>query len=322
MTGDPRHANPAPLLHCSEYARGGLLPMGQMTLQLHETGIPQMHEGRIGRPPVVGDECSGDTPGMDILRVLVADDHHSFASAVAALLDAQPDIEVVAAVATSLDAQVAASRSRPDVAVLDVDLGDGSGIELASLLRDLYPSIQVVVVTGHNQVAVAAAAVRAGVAGFVPKDAPVEDLLTAIRGTARGETHIPPRLLTGVLEGLKAPPAVSLEEQLIAQLTDREKEILDCMMEGLDRASISERLFRSVNTVRTHTRNVLAKLGAHSSIEAVALARRAEAARANRTDGRPVLFDPANVVTPFTLPAGVHVPTFRHLDDVALVAGA
>lgn len=259
---------------------------------------------------------------MDILRVLVADDHHSFASAVAALLQAQPDLEVVAAVASSFDAQVAVGLHRPDVAVLDVDLGDGSGIELASTLRESYPSMHVVVVTGHHQVAVAAAAVRAGVAGFVPKDAPVEDLLTAIRGTARGETHIPPRLLTGVLEGLQSPPAISLEEQLVAQLTDREKEVLDCMMEGLDRAGISERLFRSVNTVRTHTRNLLSKLGVHSSIEAVALARRAEAARATRFDGRPVPPSPANVVKPFTLPTGVQTPTFRHRDGAALVAGA
>lgn len=259
---------------------------------------------------------------MDILRVLVADDHHSFASAVATLLQAQPDLEVVAAVATANDAEAAAGRHRPDVAVLDVELGDGSGIELAASLLEQYPSMHVVVVTGHRQVAVASAAVRAGAAGFVPKDAPVEDLLTAIRGTALGETHIPPRLLTGVLRGLQNPPAVGLEEQLVSQLTDREKEVLDCMMEGLDRAATAERLFRSVNTIRTHTRNLLAKLGVHSSIEAVALARRAQVAHLTRFDGRAPVRTPANVVTPFTLPAGARTPTVRHIQCDALVAGA
>jgi len=212
------------------------------------------------------------------LRILVVDDHRVFAGALATVIDAQPDITVVG----TCDSVEAAERDTtaldPDVVVLDVDLGGEDGIELARRLRERDPLLRVVVLTGHQRVPVASAAVRAGASAFLAKDASVEELTAAIRGAARGESWIPPDLLTGVLQELQAPAAPrSPEAELLGRLTDRERDVLDCMVEGMDRATTARRLFMSVNTVRTHTRKILSKLEVHSSLEAVAVALRAKA---------------------------------------------
>jgi DNA-binding NarL/FixJ family response regulator len=209
------------------------------------------------------------------LRILVVDDHRVFAGALATVIDAQPDITVVGTSDSVAAAERDTSVLDPDVVVLDVDLGGEDGIELARRLRERDPLLRVVILTGHQRVPVASAAIRAGASAFLAKDASVEELTAAIRGAARGESWIPPHLLTGVLQDLQSPEAGrSPEAELLAKLTDRETDVLECMVEGMDRAATARRLFMSVNTVRTHTRKILAKLEVHSSLEAVAVALR------------------------------------------------
>ncbi|MFD8919630.1 LuxR C-terminal-related transcriptional regulator [Streptomyces sp. NPDC059569] len=168
--------------------------------------------------------------------------------------------------------QVPVARAVPDhgEAVL-VD-----GISLVAGVRSGQPSVRTVVLAEKDDPHRAALALQAGASGWVAKDCSLQRLLAVMRGVLRDETHLPPALLTGVLRELTAARKHRTEsERLVESLTPREREVLRCMVAGLGRKAVAERLFLSPHTVRTHMQNVLGKLGVHSTLAAVALARRA-----------------------------------------------
>jgi DNA-binding NarL/FixJ family response regulator len=235
------------------------------------------------------------------IRVLVVDDHRIFAESLAAALAAEPDVDVSAAgsgpaALRCLDRAVAEGR-RFDVLLIDADLGAASfqgmraptvvpdsaaqdglvdGISLVAGVRSGQPAVRTVVLAERDDPRRAALALQAGASGWVAKDCSLSRLLTVIRGVLREETHLPPALLTGVLRELTAARKHRTEsERLVESLTPREREVLRCMVAGLGRKAVAERLFLSPHTVRTHMQNVLGKLGVHSTLAAVALARRA-----------------------------------------------
>ncbi|WP_030673798.1 LuxR C-terminal-related transcriptional regulator [Streptomyces sp. NRRL B-1347] len=237
------------------------------------------------------------------IRVLVVDDHRIFAESLAAALAAEPDVDVSAAgsgpaALRCLD-RAAAEGRRYDVLLVDADLGgtapalhsaarpavpvhDGQadglvdGISLVTGVRSAQPAVRTVVLAEKDDPRRAALALQAGASGWVAKDCSLSRLLTVIRGVLRDETHLPPALLTGVLRELTAARKHRTEsERLVESLTPREREVLRCMVAGLGRKAVAERLFLSPHTVRTHMQNVLGKLGVHSTLAAVALARRA-----------------------------------------------
>lgn len=209
------------------------------------------------------------------IRVLIVDDHLAFARAVALRLQAEPDLEVVACTRSAAEGEAAARRMDPHVVLAGVESGDDDGIQMVSRLRSGKPSLRVLVLGSEEDAVVACAAVRAGASGFLTMAAPVDELVRAVRGVGRDETWISPRLLTDVLRKLQELPQLSGEQALVETLSRREREVLTLMMAGLDRSEIARQLFVSANTVRTHTRNLMAKLGVHSSVEAVSLALRA-----------------------------------------------
>ncbi|MCO4697035.1 response regulator transcription factor [Streptomyces sp. RO-S4] len=234
------------------------------------------------------------------IRVLVVDDHRIFAESLAAALAAEPDVDVAAAgsgpAALRCLERAAADGRRFDVLLVDADLGvpatpagrpsvpvqavdeDGlvDGISLVTGVRSAQPQARVVVLAEKDDPARAALALQAGACGWVAKDCSLSRLLTVIRGVLRDETHLPPALLTGVLRELTAARRHRTEsERLVESLTPREREVLRCMVAGLGRKAVAERLYLSPHTVRTHMQNVLGKLGVHSTLAAVALARRA-----------------------------------------------
>ncbi|MEV7385373.1 MULTISPECIES: response regulator transcription factor [unclassified Streptomyces] len=233
------------------------------------------------------------------IRVLVVDDHRIFAESLAAALAAEPDVDVSAAgsgpaALRCLERAVAEGR-RYDVLLVDADLGgqlpggrpavpvqvgneEGlvDGISLVTGVRSAQPAVRVVVLAEKDDPRRAALALQAGASGWVAKDCSLSRLLNVIRGVLRDETHLPPALLTGVLRELTAARKHRTEsERLVESLTPREREVLRCMVAGLGRKAVAERLFLSPHTVRTHMQNVLGKLGVHSTLAAVALARRA-----------------------------------------------
>lgn len=241
---------------------------------------------------------------MARIRVLVVDDHRIFAESLAAALAAEPDVDVSAAgsgpaALRCLERAVAEGR-RFDVLLVDADLtaaagsagpaavpvqreaGSGppppgpDGIALVAGVRVSHPGVRTVVLAERDDPRRAALALQAGASGWVAKDCSLSRLLTVIRGVLREETHLPPALLTGVLRELTAARKHRTDsERLVESLTPREHEVLRCMVAGLGRKDVAARLFLSPHTVRTHMQNVLGKLGVHSTLAAVALARRA-----------------------------------------------
>ncbi|HET6857154.1 MAG TPA: response regulator transcription factor [Streptomyces sp.] len=233
------------------------------------------------------------------IRVLVVDDHRIFAESLAAALAAEPDVDVTAAgsgpAALRCLERAATEGRRFDVMLVDADLGasaapvnrpvhlpppgeDGlvDGISLVAGVRSGQPAVRTVVLAEKDDQRRAALALQAGASGWVAKDCSLQRLLAVIRGVLRDETHLPPALLTGVLRELTAARKHRTEsERLVESLTPREREVLRCMVAGLGRKAVAERLFLSPHTVRTHMQNVLGKLGVHSTLAAVALARRA-----------------------------------------------
>ncbi|MBB6435435.1 response regulator transcription factor [Streptomyces candidus] len=174
------------------------------------------------------------------------------------------------------------------VAVPDGAGRDGpvDGISLVVGVRSGHPTVRAVVLAEKDDPRRAALALQAGATGWVAKDCSLQRLLAVIRGVLRDETHLPPALLTGVLRELTAARRHRTEsERLVESLTPREREVLRCMVAGLGRKAVAERLFLSPHTVRTHMQNVLGKLGVHSTLAAVALARRAGVGPADLSAG-------------------------------------
>lgn len=150
------------------------------------------------------------------------------------------------------------------------------GIALVGRVRADHSGTRAVVLAERDDPRQAAAALQAGAAGWVAKDCSLSRLLQVIRGVLKDETHLSPALLTGVLRELTASRRHRTEsERLVEALTPREHEVLRCMVAGLGRKAVAERLYLSPHTVRTHMQNVLGKLEVHSTLAAVALARRA-----------------------------------------------
>jgi len=209
---------------------------------------------------------------MASIRVLVVDRERIVAQAIARSLDVEPEFAVVGRASSATEAEQAARAMRPDVVVLDESVVDGSVRDVVQHLRSANPVVKVVVTSPNSDAALACDCVRAGASAFVTKVADLDEMVRAVRGAAEGETWITPRLLTAVLAELQATHRARGEDHRLRRLTDRERQVLACMMSGLDRARIARELILSINTVRTHTQNILTKLEVHSSLEAVGLA--------------------------------------------------
>ena len=210
-----------------------------------------------------------------VCRILVLDGYVTFAEALARRLDVEPGME--AFTATRIDqARRMLAKTRFDILLLDVKIDGQDGLRFADEALSGYPDIRIVVVTAGEENSQVVEAVRVGISGWVPKSEPIEHLLAVVRGALRGETWIPPALLTHVLAELKAAQRDHAErDTLLARLTKRENEIMRCLVAGMSVDATATQLYLSRNTVRTHIQNVLGKLNVHSAVAAVAVARRA-----------------------------------------------
>jgi DNA-binding NarL/FixJ family response regulator len=201
------------------------------------------------------------------MRVLIVDDHEVLASSLAMVLDAEEDITTVG-VATTLDqARALVPTTQPDVVLLDHRMPDGDGVAAIASLRALRPTIGVVMLTASPSDHVLLAAIEAGASGFLSKTRSLDEVTAAVRAAAAGESVISPELLARLLPrfGRGSPHAAD-------ELTEREREVLGLVAEGLSNAAIAERLVVSVHTVRNHIASLSAKLGAHSKLEALSIA--------------------------------------------------
>ena len=223
-------------------------------------------EAEIDRSPGGADRRRGAAP----VTVLVVDDHRVFAESLARLLG---DVEGIAVVGTCGSAAVAvelADREHPDVVLVDYELPDADGATLTRALKRSAPDVQVVMLTGHGDERVLLDAIDAGCSGFLTKERAAAEVADAIRIVADGDALISPQMLTRLL-----PHLARQQPRPGADLTVRERELLAGLARGLSNRAIADEMFLSVNTVRNYVQSVLAKLGAHSRLEAVSVAVRA-----------------------------------------------
>ena len=207
-------------------------------------------------------------------RILLVDDHPLFVDGVRAALSGDPQLEVVDTAATRAAALELAATLRPDVVVMDLNLPDGSGIDVTRELLAAEPGLRVLVMTMSADDDAVVAAMRAGARGYVVKGAGREDLLHAVRTVAAGGAVFSPSVadrLGDFFGGLAALPV----REAFPQLTEREREVLELMARGYDNRGIARELFLSDKTVRNHVSNVLARLGVADRAEAILRARRA-----------------------------------------------
>jgi DNA-binding NarL/FixJ family response regulator len=236
-------------------------------------------------------------------RVLVVDDHRVFADALAGRLADEPDLEVVGTANTVDAVWESLSRNQVDLVTLDLDLAGEDGLALASEILQRWPSTGIVIVTGTSAEDRVLEAVQLGIRGWVAKAGSVDALLSALRGAAHGETRLPAAVLTRVLGSLSARNgATTPEAEALSRLTQRELDVLRCLMEGMSRNEIGALLHVSPNTVRTHVQSILHKLKVHSALTAVALARKAGLSGMTDEETRPP-YDVTGLARPRASPA-------------------
>ena len=202
-------------------------------------------------------------PGSQSIRVLIVDDHGIVRAGLRMLLESQPRTSVVGEAANCAEALVLATREQPDVIVLDLDLGGENAVESIPTLLSAAPAARLLVLTGVRDPEAHREAVRRGAMGLVLKEKAAETLLQAIAKVGDGEVWLEPTMIARVLGELTRPQTsqpISPEAAKIATLTEREREVITLVGEGLRNKHIAERLYISEATVRHHLTAIFAKL--------------------------------------------------------------
>jgi len=217
------------------------------------------------------------------LGVFLLDDHEVVRAGLRSLLEATDDLVVVGEASTIADALARIPPTQPNVAILDVRLPDGSGIEVCREIRSSWPDIACIMLTSYADDEALFASIMAGAAGYVLKQVGSSDIVDSVRRAAAGQSLISPVLTERVLERLRAGPK---QDAKLASLTPQERRILDLIADGQTNRQIAEALFLAEKTVKNYVSNLLAKLGMERRTQAATYAARLEerSAQADRTD--------------------------------------
>lgn len=207
------------------------------------------------------------------IRVLIADDHRTFADALQVAIRLHAGISVVGVVHDGEAAVAAADEKKPDVILMDSQMPRLDGIAATRKIKEVHPDARVIMLSAFEDDRSVARAIDAGAAGFLSKERPVKDVASSIKAAFRGEPLLEPAEVKRILKFLKKKRAEDVEAGgRVERLTARETEILQLMADGLSPERVAERLGISRHTLRTHVQNVLFKLKVHSKLEALALA--------------------------------------------------
>jgi DNA-binding NarL/FixJ family response regulator len=205
------------------------------------------------------------------IRVFLLDDHEVVRRGLHELLTLEDDLEVVGEGSTAHDALVRIPAVRPDVAVLDVRLPDGSGVEVCREIRSTLPDTHCLMLTSYADDEALFDAIMAGASGYVLKDIRGNDLVTAIRQVAGGKSLLDPQATARVLERLRNGQQ---RDSRLEALTDQERRILDFIGEGLTNRQIGEQMHLAEKTVKNYVSSLLAKLGMERRTQAAAFVAR------------------------------------------------
>jgi DNA-binding NarL/FixJ family response regulator len=206
------------------------------------------------------------------IRVFLLDDHEVVRRGVHDLLNDETDIEVVGEAATVEQALVRVPALRPDVAVLDVRLPDGDGVTVCRELRSRLPELACLMLTSFDDEEALLDSIMAGASGYVLKQIRGSDLVSAVRTVSRGQSLLDPSATTRLMARLRGGQEKQEEPDALPGLTDREREILALIGEGLTNRQIGQRLYLAEKTVKNHISRLLAKLGVERRIQAAVIA--------------------------------------------------
>jgi len=212
---------------------------------------------------------------MKKIKLLIAEDETVVRYALAQLLGAEEDIDVVAEAGDGQAAVVRAQRHRPDVVLMDLNMPKMDGIAAARQIKEEMPECAIVVLTIYNDDEHLFEAIKAGASGYVLKDAPPEQTVEAIRAAAGGEGFLHASLVSKVLDEFSRISRLrAAAKEVFAELTRREMEVLELLGEGLRNRESADRLYISEKTVKNHMSSILAKLQVNDRTEAALLAAR------------------------------------------------
>ena len=220
---------------------------------------------------------------MGDIRVFVLDDHEIVRRGIADLIGLQSDLEVVGEAGTAAEALIRITASQPDVAVLDVRLPDGNGVEVCREIRSLFPNIHVLMLTSYSDDEALFNAIMAGASGFVLKEIRGTDLINAIRQVAAGKSLLDPSVTERVLERLRNG---NKEKDELSGLTEQEKTILNLIGEGMTNRQIGEQMHLAEKTIKNYVSGLLAKLGMERRTQAAAYVARLEVTSENLNNSR------------------------------------
>jgi two-component system, NarL family, response regulator DevR len=205
------------------------------------------------------------------VRVFLLDDHEIVRRGVKELLEAEGDLEVVGEAGTAQEALARVPPTRPDVAVLDVRLPDGDGVEVCREIRSAHPDIHCLMLTSFADDEALFQAIMAGASGYVLKQIKGADVVEAVRSVAKGQSLLDPSVTARVLERLRAGPD---EDELLARLSPQERNILRLIADGLTNRQIAEQVHLAEKTVKNYVSNLLSKLGMERRTQAAVYAAR------------------------------------------------
>jgi len=208
---------------------------------------------------------------VEVTRLLICDDQEVVREGLRAILGGVPGIEVVGVVANGAEAVEMVTQTNPDVVLMDLNMPIKNGVQATRELAASHPEVKVLVLTTYDATEWVVDAIRAGAAGYMLKDAPREQLVAAIKGTAVGKTHIDPTV-AGDLFAVVAAGGGTPSSAVAEKLSDRELDVLRLLGKGLSNSEIAEQLFLSEGTVRNYVSAVLAKLQVSDRTQAAVLA--------------------------------------------------
>jgi DNA-binding NarL/FixJ family response regulator len=207
------------------------------------------------------------------VRVLIVDDDELMRAGLRGVLASDPDIEIVGEAADGRDAVYRAGKLQPDVVLMDVRMPDVDGITATRQLLEALAETRVMILTTFEDDDYIFGALNAGASGFLLKRTRPEDLIAAIHTIAAGDSLLSPSVTSRVIERTARRPAPDADRDArLAELTPREREVLDLLAQGLSNAEIAAALVIEESTVKTHTKRILAKLGVRDRVQAVIFA--------------------------------------------------